>query len=98
MYIDNKKKYILVFGKGPTQELNDTTITADAKYSIEYSRSQNKFCLSRLYNGSNNFLFVNATKMYQFKARTSDIKPYPFFLGNISKGFKANNMKKSRIK
>ena len=45
MYIDNKKKYILVFGKGPTQELNDTTITVDAKYSIEYSRSQNKFCL-----------------------------------------------------
>ena len=46
------------------------------------------------YNGSNNLLFVNATKIYQFKANDSEIKKYLLCLGNISKDFTANNMKK----
>ena len=29
------------------------------------------------------FLFVNATKIYQFKGKYSQIKPYPLCLGNI---------------
>ena len=32
--------------------------------------------------------------MYQFKATDSEIKPYPLCLGNISKDFTNNNMKK----
>ena len=41
--------------------------------------------LSLHYNGNNSLLFVNAVKMYQFKAKDSEIKPYPLYLGNISK-------------
>ena len=40
------------------------------------------------------FLFVNATKIHQFKAKDSEIKKYPFCLGNISKIFSPNNMEK----
>ena len=43
--------------------------------------------MSLHYNGSNSFLFVNATKMYQFKAKDSEIKDYALRLGNISKDF-----------
>ena len=51
--------------------------------------------LSLHYNGSNSFLFANAVKMYQFKARDSEIKPYPFHkMSHISKDFTLNNMKK----
>ena len=50
--------------------------------------------LSFHYNGSNNFSLVNAKRIYQFKAKNSEIKPYPLFLGNILKDFTANNMKK----
>ena len=50
------------------------------------------------FNGSNSFLFVNATKMYQYRAKDSEIKKYPFSLGNISGDFSANSMKKNRIK
>ena len=46
------------------------------------------------YNGSNSFLFVNATKIYQFKAKDLEIKKYPLCLGNILKYFTAINMKK----
>ena len=40
------------------------------------------------------FLFVNATKIYQFKAKDFEIKKYPLCLGNITGGFSANNAKK----
>ena len=36
--IDNKKNNILVSGEGPTQGLDDTTITAEAEYSINFTR------------------------------------------------------------
>ena len=97
MHIDNKKKNIFVLGKGPTQGLHDTIILVEAKYSINFSRSQRKFCLILHYIESNKFLFVNATKIYQFKAKDSEIKPYTLCLGKIPKHFTANNIK-SRIK
>ena len=75
LYVDNKKKAIIILGKGSTQGLDDTTLTAEAQYSITFSRSNTKFCLSLHYcNGSNSFLFVNATKIYQFKVKDSETK------------------------
>ena len=44
VHVDNKGKYILIVGEGPTQGLDDTTLTAEAKYSINFSRLQRKFC------------------------------------------------------
>ena len=94
---DNRKN-ILGQSKGPTQELDDTTITAGAECSINFSRSRKNFCLSLHYDGRDRFLFVNVIRMYQFKAKHSEIKPYPLCLGNISKDFSVNNMKKSTVK
>ena len=74
--VDNKGKYILILAEGPAQGLDDTTLTAEAKYLINFSRSQRKFSVSLHYNESKSFLFVNATKMYQFKANDSEIKKY----------------------
>ena len=66
VHIDNKKKYILILGIGATQGLDYITLTAEAQYSINFSRSNGKFCLSLHYNGSNSFLFANAAKIHQF--------------------------------
>ena len=74
VHINNNKKDILILGIGPIQGLDNTTLTAEAKYSINFSRSNKKFCLSLHYNRSNSFLFLNATKTYQFKAKDSAIK------------------------
>ena len=38
-YVNNKKKDVLILGKGPTQELNYTTLTAETRYSFNVSRS-----------------------------------------------------------
>ena len=35
--IDNKKKVILIPGKGPTQGLEEATLTAEAQYSVNFS-------------------------------------------------------------
>ena len=94
MHIDNKGKDILILGKGQTQGLDYTIFTVEAQYSINFSRSIRKFCFSLHYIGSNSFLFVNITKIYQFKEKDSEIKIYPLCLGNISGDFSANNMKK----
>ena len=59
-YIDNKKKYILILGKGPTQGL-EHTLTAEKLYSINFIKEKTKFCLSLHYNGANSYLFVNGT-------------------------------------
>ena len=98
-YVHNdNKKDLLVIGISSTQELDDTTLTGEDQYSINFSRSNRKFCLSLHYNGSNSFLFAKSTKKYQFKAKDSKIKKYLLCLGNISKRFSANNMKKNKNK
>ena len=97
VHANNKNENILILGKGETKELDNTTLTAAVEYSIDFARSQRKFCLSFHYNGSNSFLFVNGTKIHQFKARDSEIKRYPFFLGNISKEISVDNIKKTGL-
>ena len=97
MHIDNKRKDILILGEGPTEGLHDTTSIAEAKYAINFTRSRKRFVLSLCYNGGNSFLFVNATKIYQFKAKCPEIKNYTMCLGNISKKFTINNMKKTGL-
>ena len=64
VHIDNKGKDILILGKGPTQGLNDTAVTAESRYSINFTRPNINFSLSLHFNGSNSFLFVNDTKIY----------------------------------
>ena len=74
--VHNKRNYILTLSEGPTQGLDGTTFTAEAKYPISFTQSRKRFVLSLNYIGSNSFLFINATKVYQFKAKDSEIKDY----------------------
>ena len=64
VHIDNKKKNILIFGIGLTQTLHDITWTAGAEYSINFSRSNRKFCLYFHYNRSKSFLLTAQKYIY----------------------------------
>ena len=97
VHVDNKGKDILILCEEPTQGLDDTTLTAEAKYAIIFTQSRKRFVLSLHYNGSNSFLFVYTTKVYQFKINNSDIKDYALCLGNVSKDFAIANMKKTGL-
>ena len=91
-HIDNKKKDILILGKGPTQGI-EHTLTAEKMYLINFTVTKKKFCLSLHYNGANSYLFVNGTEIYKFKAKDSEIVATPLCLGNISKDWSTDNMK-----
>ena len=49
------------------------------------------------YNGANNYLYVNGKKFIKFKAKDSEIVASPLCLGNISKDWSTNNMKKTGL-
>ena len=92
--IDNRKKDILILGKEPTQGL-EHILSAEKLYSINFTKKNTKFCLNLHYNGANSYLFVNGTEIIKFKAKDSDILAYSICLGNISKDWSQDNMKKT---
>ena len=62
---------------------------------INFTVTKKNFCLSLHYNVANSYLFVNGTEIYKFKAKDSEIVPSPLCLGNISKDWSVDNMKKA---
>ena len=86
----------MISGKGPTQGLK-RTLRAEKMYSINFTEHNKKFCLSLHYNGANSYLFVNGTEIYKFKAKDSEIVATPLCLGNISKDWSVDNMKKTGL-
>ena len=61
-HIDNKKKDILVLGKGPTKGL-EHTLTAEKMYLMNFTVTKKTFCLSLHYNGANSYFFVNGIEI-----------------------------------
>ena len=89
-------KNILILGKGPTQGL-EHTLSTEKMYLINFTEHNKKFCLSLHYNRANSYLFVNGTEIDKFKAKHSEIIVTPLCLGNISKDFTGDNIKKSGL-
>ena len=87
MYVLITKKDILILGEGPTQGLDGTILTAEKKYSVNFTVTRKKFCLSLHYKESNSYLFNNGPEIIKFKAKDSEIVAVPLCLGNISEVF-----------
>ena len=64
-------------------------------YSINFTVTNKTFCLGLHYNGANSYLFFNGTEIYKFKAKDSEILVGPICLGNISKDWSVDNMKRT---
>ena len=93
--IDNRKKDILILGKGPTKGL-EHTLSVENMYSINFTEDHKKICWS-LHNGANSYLFVNSKEMFKFKAQNFEIVATPLWLGNILKDWSVDNMKKTEL-
>ena len=96
VHVDNKKKKFLILGKGPTQRLAGTILTAEKLYLINFTENNKEFCLSFHCNGADSYSFVNGTEIYKFKAKDYEILATQLGLGNISKDFSVDNMKKKQ--
>ena len=66
--IDNRKKDSLILGKGPAQGLKHT-LSAEKMYSINFTVTGKKFCLSWHYNGAISYLFVNGTNIIKIQSK-----------------------------
>ena len=86
VHVNNKGKDILVLGSGSTQGLGEHSLT-EKMYSINFTVTKNKFCLSLHYNGANSYLFVNGTEIYKFKAKDSEIVATPLYSGTGFNGY-----------
>ena len=64
-------------------------------YSINFTVTKKKFCVSLHYNGTNSYLFVNGMEIIKFKAKDSEIVLSPLCLGNVSKDWSIDDMKKT---
>ena len=62
-------------------------------YSPNFSINNKK---SLHYNGDNSYLFVNGKEIHKFKAKDSEIVPYPLCLG-LSKDFEVGYMRASGL-
>ena len=69
VHVDNNKKYILILGEGPTQGLDGASLTVEKKYSINFTVTRKKFCLSLYYNGTNIYLLM-VPKFINLKQKT----------------------------
>ena len=58
-------------------------LTAEKLYTINFTVSGKKFCLSLRYNGDNSYMFVNGVEQFKFKAKDSSIEANTLRLGNI---------------
>ena len=88
------KEDILILGSVPTQGLGEHSLTAEKMYSINFSATGRKFCLSLRYNGANSYLFVNCIEMIKFKTKDSELDSNILCFENSSKDFSVNEMKK----
>ena len=64
-------------------------------YSINFSLTKKKYCLSLHYNVANSYLLVNDTEIYKFKANDSEIVASLLCLGNIWKDWSVDNVKRT---
>ena len=92
--IDNKKKDILILGKGQTQGL-EHTLSAEKMHQINFTEKNKNFCLSLHCNDTNSYLFVNGTEIIKFKSKNTENLTHPLCLGNISKDWSVHNMKET---
>ena len=49
------------------------------------------------YNGEHSYLFVNGVEIVKFKVKDSEIRSLLLYLGNVSKDFSVDKMKKTEL-
>ena len=99
---DSKGKDILILGEGSIQRLDDTTLTAEATNFINlltyllilHNQIKDLYYFYTIMEAIASYLLM----LQEYEIKNSEIKNYALCLGNISKDFKIDSMKKSNMK
>ena len=63
----NKGKNILILGEGPTQRLDDPTLTVEVKYSINLTQPHRELCWVYIIMGATGVCLLMVQKYINFK-------------------------------
>ena len=66
-------------------------------YSINFIEHNKKLCLILHYNKANIYLFVNGQDIHKFKAKDSETVAIPSCLGNSSRDWAVENLRKTGL-
>ena len=66
-HADDSKNNVLVLGEGDTFGINGSCSAPAKKFSINFSKTNTKFCLILYCNDNNGYLFVNGKEIFKFK-------------------------------
>ena len=72
-HVDNLKNDFLILGLGPTYGINGSFGSPEKKFSINFTKTNTKFCLCLHYNADNSYLFVNGKGIIKFKANNKNV-------------------------
>ena len=75
VHIDNKKKDVIILGKSPADGLNDTSVTAEKDYLMNFNKQQTKLGL-----GFN-------VEIYKIETKTLKNQTYFYFVWLTSQTF-----------
>ena len=67
--------------------LENTTLTAEKEYDVNFTKQNEKFYLSLYYNGVNNHIFVQGVEIYKFKAEDFEIMQLHYVYAMFQKTF-----------
>ena len=59
---------IIIIGEGPIDDINESVVQPENKFSIYFTNSKTEFCLSWRYNGDESYLNVNKIEIRKSKA------------------------------
>ena len=83
-HADNRKNSFLILSEGPTFGINGNFGYPEKRSSINFGKSNTKFCLRLHYNADNGYLFVNRKEIFKFKVSNKSVNfPTQFCLGSI---------------
>ena len=66
-------------------------------YSINFTENSKKNYLRFHCNGANSYFFVYSKAIHKFNVKDSEIVATPLCLGNVSKDWSVDNMKKTGL-
>ena len=94
VHVDNKYKDILILGEWRTQGLDDTSLTGEANYPVNFTQPNKGFVLSLFYNACNISYLLMIQTYISSKQKNSEIRYTTLCLGNILQYFANDNLKK----
>ena len=65
---DHRKNNFLILGEGPTYGINGSFGLPEKKFSINFTKTNTKVCLSLHCNADDSYLFVNGKEIFKLKA------------------------------